>query len=166
MWCADRATHKSHSAESQKLSNHCHSLPQAPLFSPFTLLPKHHVFHAISISLMLRTFRPFSSPQTTPPLSPEPMKYPLAISLTVPANSPLPWSYPHAQPMQLSLQLTAPGIHQHLVCSAKTAADQGSNWQTVCGMREPTITDTALYSQLCLEQFHRWCVFAHSSSGV
>lgn len=95
---------------------------------------------------MLRTFCPFSPPQTTPPLPPEPMKYPLAISLTVPASSLL--SYPHAQPMQLYLQLITPGIHQHLVCSVKTAAHQGSNWQTLSGTIEPTITHCTLFSAL------------------
>lgn len=71
----------------QKLSGHHHALPLAPLFSPFTSLPKHHVFHSVSISLMLRMFCPFSSPQTTPPvkkffysltpsLLPGPVKYP------------------------------------------------------------------------------------------
>lgn len=112
--------------------------PQVSLSSPFTPLAKHRVFHSISISLMFRTFRPFSSLQTAPPQPPEPMKYPLAISLTVPAHSPLSCS--HVQPLHLSLQLMARGIHQHLVCSVKTAAHRGSNWQTLSGVIEPTIT--------------------------
>lgn len=67
---------------------------------------------------MLRTFHPFSSPQIAPTLPSEPMKYPLAISLTVPANSALPLpSFCPSYPLQLSLQLMASGIHQHLVCS-------------------------------------------------
>lgn len=117
--CADRATDKVtvHNPRNSAVSV---TLPQAPLFSPFTAFPKHRVFHSVSISLMFRTFHPFRSLQATPSQPPEPMKYPLAISLTVLAHSPL--SYSHAQPLQLSLQLTAPGIHQHLLCSCKNSS--------------------------------------------
>lgn len=162
--CADRATHK---VTAQNPRNSAVTVT----LCPWTLssahshhFQNHHVFHSISIPLLLGTFCPFSSPQSTAPLPPEPRKYPLATSLTVPANSPL--SYPHAHPVQLSLQLTAPGIHQHLVCSVKTAAHQGSNWQTLSGMIEPTVIHTAPYTQLCLEQFHHWYLFTCSSRGV
>lgn len=154
----------SQNAESQRPNNHWHSLPQNLLFSPFIPLPKQHIFLFISISLMLRTFHPFSSRQITLTLPSEPMKYSLAIFLTIPANSAL--SYLHAQPLHLSLQLLASGIHQHLVCSVETAAHQGSTWQNWSGTTKPTTTLIVPYSQLCLEQYHHWCISECSSRSV
>lgn len=107
---------QSHSAESQKLSSHCHSLPQAPLFSLFTPLPKHHVFHSVSISLMFRTSCPFRSPQTSP-LLPEPMKYLEAIPLpSCSANAAVLAAY--------GLQnLPAPAVFCINICSEKQLAN-------------------------------------------